>query len=93
MAARSDGAFAELDSSRSARLTGSTAGIGYNITGVERILTGVYVDAKKLIAAVLVAFVIFYVVTSPDDAAKISHTVWHGVVNTAHGVSTYIDKL
>ncbi|SDJ33106.1 hypothetical protein SAMN05444157_2857 [Frankineae bacterium MT45] len=50
-------------------------------------------DTKKLISAVVVAFVLFFIVTSPDDAAKISHNLWHGVMNTAHGVSDFIDKL
>jgi len=48
---------------------------------------------KAAIPGVIIAFLIFYVMTSPDQAATIFHTGWHSVVNIAHGVSRFINKL
>lgn len=49
--------------------------------------------AKVVIAGVVVAFLIFYVMTSPDQAANIVHSSWHSAVNVAHGVGHFVDKL
>ncbi len=43
--------------------------------------------------AVIVAFVIFFVLTSPDNAAKTADGAWNTVVHIAHGLNTFIDKL
>lgn len=48
---------------------------------------------KVVFGGVIVAFVIFYAMTSPDQAANIVHTSWHTVVNLAHGAGKFIDKL
>ena len=49
--------------------------------------------AKVVIAGVIVAFLIFYVTTSPNQAANIVHSSWHSAVNVAHGVGHFVDKL
>jgi len=48
---------------------------------------------KVAISGILVAFLVFYVVTSPDQAANIFHTSWHTVVNIAHGLGKFFDKV
>lgn len=48
---------------------------------------------KLVIAAVVVAFVIFYATTSPTQAAHIFHTGWHSAVHVAHGIGSFVDKL
>ncbi len=50
-------------------------------------------DTKKLVGALAGIFVIFFVVTQPSQAADITHTLWHGTVNVAHGVANFVDKL
>jgi hypothetical protein len=49
--------------------------------------------AKLVIAGVVVAFLIFYVMTSPDQSANIVHSSWHSAVNVAHGIGHFIDKV
>lgn len=49
--------------------------------------------SKVVIAGVVVAFLIFYIMTSPDQAANIVHHSWHSAVNVAHGVGHFVDKL
>ena len=41
----------------------------------------------------VIAFLLFYIMTSPDQAANIFHTGWHSVVNIAHGVGKFVNKL
>jgi hypothetical protein len=48
---------------------------------------------KVAIAVVLAAFLVFYIMTSPDQAADIVHNVWKVTVNVAHGVGHFFDKL
>lgn len=48
---------------------------------------------KSTIGVLVVVFVVFYAITSPDQAANIFHTAWHAVVNLAHGVGKFFDKL
>lgn len=48
---------------------------------------------KVVIPGVIVAFLVFYIVTSPDQAADIFHTGWHSVVSMAHGVGHFLNKL
>lgn len=50
-------------------------------------------DTKKLVGALAGIFAIFFVVTQPNQAADITHTVWHGTVNVFHGVGNFVDKL
>jgi hypothetical protein len=51
------------------------------------------VNLKTGVTAVVVAFVIFFVLSSPDNAATICHGAWNTVVHIAHGLNTFIDKL
>jgi hypothetical protein len=48
---------------------------------------------KVAVGGVIVAFLVFYVMTSPDQAATIFQSSWHAVVNVAHGVGHFFDKL
>jgi hypothetical protein len=48
---------------------------------------------KVAFGGVLAAFAVFFIVTSPDQAADMFHTGWHSVVNVAHGVGNFFDKL
>lgn len=50
-------------------------------------------DTKKIAGVAAAAFVIFFVVTQPTDAADITHTLWHGTVNVAHGVANFVNQL
>lgn len=50
-------------------------------------------DTKKVFGAALGVFVIFFIVTQPSQAADITHTIWHGTVNVAHGVADFVDQL
>jgi hypothetical protein len=48
----------------------------------------------KLAAIGLVgAFALFYVLTSPDNAAHMAHQSWHFLAYLAHGVGHFVDKL
>jgi hypothetical protein len=48
----------------------------------------------KLAAVGLVAaFLIFYVMTSPDQAAHIAKGSWHLVTSVAKGIGSFVDKL
>ena len=48
---------------------------------------------KTAIIGVIVAFLVFYIMTSPDQAANIAHGGWDGAVNIAHGLGDFVNKL
>jgi hypothetical protein len=48
---------------------------------------------KRVVAALVVVFLVFYIMTSPDAAANIVHTTWHAAVKVAHGVGNFLNKL
>lgn len=48
---------------------------------------------KLVVIGLVGAFLIFYIMTSPDHAANIVHSSWHTAVNVAHGVGKFVDKL
>ncbi len=48
---------------------------------------------KVAIAALVGAFVLFYIITSPSNAADIAESAWHVMVNIAHGIGNFFDKL
>ena len=50
-------------------------------------------DVKKLLLVAVVAFLVFFAVTSPDHAASIAHSIWHALVSIAHGLGDFINKL
>jgi hypothetical protein len=48
---------------------------------------------KVTIAGLIGAFLIFYIMTSPDQAANIAHSTWHATINVAHGIGNFLNKL
>ena len=48
---------------------------------------------KVVVIGAVVVFIVFYIMTSPDQAAHIVHNSWHAAVNVAHGVGGFVDKL
>jgi len=48
---------------------------------------------KLVIIGAVVLFLVFYIMTSPTQAADIVHNSWHAAVNVAHGVGKFVDKL
>jgi hypothetical protein len=50
-------------------------------------------QAQAAIAILVVVFVLFYIITSPDQAADIAKSGWHGLVNIAHGIGNFLNKL
>lgn len=48
---------------------------------------------KLAIAAAVGAFLIFYIITSPDQAVSIAHGIGHLTAKVAHGMGHFIDKL
>lgn len=48
---------------------------------------------KLVVTGAVVIFLIFYIMTSPDQAANIVHSSWHTAVNVAHGIGSFVNKL
>lgn len=48
---------------------------------------------KVAVAGVVAAFVLFYIMTSPDQAVTIVHGSWKFITHLAHGVGSFVDKL
>jgi hypothetical protein len=48
---------------------------------------------KKVVTWLIVAFLIFYMVTFPDNAANIVRGTWHAAVDVAHGVGGFLNRL
>jgi hypothetical protein len=48
---------------------------------------------KTAIAALVAAFVIFYIMTSPDQAADMVRGLGHLTKHVANGVGDFLDKL
>lgn len=48
---------------------------------------------KVAIAGLIGAFVIFYIMTSPDQAATMVKGAGHLATNVAHGVGDFLNKL
>lgn len=59
----------------------------------NRMLRGHLPMVKIAIAALVGAFVLFYIITSPDHAASMADGAWHVTVNIAHGIGRFFDKL
>lgn len=49
--------------------------------------------AKLAIVGLVGAFLLFYIITSPDHAASIANGGWDALVNIAHGIGRFFDKL
>ncbi|MFC6712519.1 hypothetical protein [Branchiibius cervicis] len=50
-------------------------------------------NAKKLLVLLVVAFVIYAIVQSPQQAADIVHTVWNMIVAGFHGIADFFNKV
>lgn len=50
-------------------------------------------DVKKLTVWVCVAFVVFFIISSPDNAANITHNLWNGTVDIAHSIGRFLSQL
>lgn len=48
---------------------------------------------KLVVVGAIAALVLFYVITSPDNAAEIANGAWDAIVNIAHGIGKFVDKL
>lgn len=48
---------------------------------------------KLAIAGAIGAFLLFYIITSPNQAADLADGTWAAVVNIAHGIGKFLDKL
>ena len=48
---------------------------------------------KVTIVGLIGAFLIFYIMSSPDEAAHIARGIGHLASHVAHGVGHFIDKL
>lgn len=48
---------------------------------------------KVAIAGLVAAFLVFYIMTSPDQAANMAKGVGHIATNVAHGIGDFLDKL
>ncbi len=48
---------------------------------------------KLVVGGAVVVFLIFYIMTSPTQAANIVHHSWHAAVGVAHGFGTFVNKL
>ncbi|MDT4912714.1 MAG: hypothetical protein QOC66_1842 [Pseudonocardiales bacterium] len=48
---------------------------------------------KTAIAALAVAFVIFYIMTSPAQAADIVKGIGHVTTDVAHGIGDFLNRL
>jgi hypothetical protein len=48
---------------------------------------------KTAIAGLVGVFIIFYIMTSPDQAATIVKGTGHLATSVAHGIGNFLDKL
>jgi hypothetical protein len=50
-------------------------------------------NGKKIFWIVFLVFVFFFVVTAPDDAANIGHSIGHGIQHAFDSLSEFVKKL
>jgi hypothetical protein len=50
-------------------------------------------NAKAIVVGLALAFVVFYIMTSPDHAATMVHGTWRLATNVAHGVGNFLNQL
>ncbi|MGI8759897.1 MAG: hypothetical protein ACR2LF_01040 [Jatrophihabitantaceae bacterium] len=48
---------------------------------------------KLVLIGLVGAFLLFYIMTSPDQAANIAHGIWHDAVGLAHGLGRFVNKI
>lgn len=50
-------------------------------------------NAKKLLVLLVVAFVIYAIVQSPQQAANIVHSIWNVIVGGLHGIADFFSRV
>ena len=50
-------------------------------------------DFKKLAVWACIAFVIYFIVTSPDNAALATHRLWGATVDVTHSIGRFLSNL
>jgi hypothetical protein len=48
---------------------------------------------KVVITVLVVAFLLFFIVTYPDKSASIANGAWDHTDNIAHGIGNFVNKL
>lgn len=48
---------------------------------------------KTAITGAIIIFVVFYIMTSPDQAASLVHNGWNAASDLAHGMGDFVNKL
>jgi hypothetical protein len=48
---------------------------------------------KVVLAAAVAAFLLFYVISFPDQAANIVHDIWSLLVSAAHGIGRFFNQV
>lgn len=48
---------------------------------------------KVVVTGAIVVFLVFYIMTSPDQAASMVHNGWHAASDLAHGLGNFVNKL
>jgi hypothetical protein len=61
-----------------------------DVPAIRRKASGV---VKAVIIGAVVVFLVFYVMTSPTQAATIVHASWRLAVHLAHGAGDFVNKL
>jgi hypothetical protein len=50
-------------------------------------------NVKKIIGLLLIAFVVFYLVTNPDNAANIVSSIGRGLRSAAESLSKFVQSI
>ena len=50
-------------------------------------------DTKKVVSALAVVFVVFFIIQSPTDAATIVRSIGHGLDHAANQLAEFLRKL
>jgi hypothetical protein len=48
---------------------------------------------KVVIPVAVIAFLLFYIISFPDQAANIVHDIWNLLVSAAHGIGRFFNKV
>ncbi len=48
---------------------------------------------KRVVAGLVVLFLVFYIMTQPDAAANLVQSTWQVAVKVAHGIGDFVTKL
>jgi large-conductance mechanosensitive channel len=53
----------------------------------------VAVNAKKVVTWLIIAFVVFYVIRSPDESARMVKSAGHALGDAASSLATFVGSL